>query len=528
MSEPGAELSRLTEADQGRLVDLVASVLADDPPVEGLLRVLADLEREQNPALAVAVFESVVWRADVLHYWVWFRVSRAYVALGPARRDAAFITCALAAQMHPDWLPSTQPFRDLFLIFDARGRAHDAIDVFVRETELHPAQPAAGWYEIAPLLEQTGRALPGRDVGPPSPGSRHDRRVMEPERPAPLRCPVYGGDMPYSLRPLAAPLPRTPIDVAELPDAEVLICQEGLAVFDRDGRLHEDLSVSEYPDLVRRWVEKEERDGRAIEQYEADEAVVILDRFPHPNLCHFLLDQISRLALYQKVGVDTGAALVIGPELRTEFQHRILALAGGRSALGSDRVARVRVSRLWVSSNCRGLDHAGHRGAAWVTEFARSILGGRGQRGWRRLYLSRADVGARHVANEAELVALLERHDFEILVPGRMPYDAQLAAFRQASHVIAPHGAALTHMVLCPEGAHILEMFHPLYGTAAYALQADSCGVRYAALVGRDALSDAPEWNRPELNDVTRSLHGQRNFRVDLDAVRAYLADTDG
>jgi capsular polysaccharide biosynthesis protein len=184
----------------------------------------------------------------------------------------------------------------------------------------------------------------------------------------------------------------------------------------------------------------------------------------------------------------------------------------------------VRARRLWVSGNCRALVHPAHLGAAWALDFVRQTLGGQGRKGWRRLYLSRADAGGRRVANEEEVMALLEPHGFEAIVPGRMSYDAQLAAFRHASHVIGAHGAALTHLVLCPPGAHVLEMFHPLYGTCAYAAQAEAAGVRYAALVARDWDSDTPYWNDPAVHAGTPSRFGDRHIRVDIDTLSRYLA----
>jgi capsular polysaccharide biosynthesis protein len=518
--------NELTAADRERLPGLVAGVLAGKPPVNAMLSLLAELDREINPALAVAVFESVVWRANVNHYWVWFQVAKAYTALGPSRDDAAFITGALAVQMQPDWPPSTQPFRSLFLILNRRGRARDAVDLFLHEMELHPQAPAAEPHEIAPLLHLVSVALP---VGAaPRPDSRRDHRVVDADSRAPWECPVFGGAMPYALRPLASGMPRPAIDVAELPDAEVLIYHDSTVVRDRDSRLHEDLSVSDFPELVHRRLERLEQASGPVECHEADAAVVILDRYAHQNLCHFLLDQVSRLALYRRAGVDPGSVLVISPEPRTDFQKRILARAGVTRWLGTGRQARVKAGRLWVSTNCRGLEHAGHRGSDWPVAFAREILGGQGERGWRRLYISRADATARQVVNEAEVIALLDPYGFEPIVPGRMPYEAQVAAFRQASHVIAPHGAALAHIVLCPPGAHVLEMFNPLYGTAAYAMQAAACGLNYAAMVTRDGVSDAPEWNDPDLADVSQSQHGPRSLRVDLPVLRAYLATVIG
>ena len=133
----------------------------------------------------------------------------------------------------------------------------------------------------------------------------------------------------------------------------------------------------------------------------------------------------------------------------------------------------------------------------------------------------------RRIVNEAEVIALLEPYGFEAIIPGQMPYAAQLAAFRQASQVIAPHGAALTHIVLCPPGAQVLEIFHPLYGTAAFAMQAAATGIDYAAMVAHDGASDAPRWNDPTLVDVADVADGQfkeRHIRVDLDVLRRYLA----
>ena len=147
---------------------------------------------------------------------------------------------------------------------------------------------------------------------------------------------------------------------------------------------------------------------------------MISDRFPAPNLCHFLLDQVSRLALYRRAGVDITRALVVGPALQGDYQRSILARAGVTRAMSTDRAARLRVGRLWVSSNCHNLQHAGHLGADWAVAFARETLGGAGTRGWRRLYISRGDVALRQVRNEAEVMALLEPHGFESIQPSRI------------------------------------------------------------------------------------------------------------
>jgi capsular polysaccharide biosynthesis protein len=102
-----------------------------------------------------------------------------------------------------------------------------------------------------------------------------------------------------------------------------------------------------------------------------------------------------------------------------------------------------------------------------------------------------------------------------------------VAAFKQASHIVAPHGAGLTHLVLCPRGARVLEIFHPLYSSPCYAMQMEAAGLDYAAMLGRDWESDAPEWNDPALADIGDSTYLERHMRVDLPLLANYLATID-
>ncbi len=518
---------QLTPSEEAQLPGLIAGVLAAESPREEMLKALDLLiDKQQFPALAARLFESVVWRTDLRHYWIYYRMARAYMALGPTRADAAYLMAALGAQTQPDWSGSNLLFADMFSVLSARGTPGDAVAVFLAAADITPERPPAEPYQALPVFAAAGIPLPGSDRPRPRADNRRNHRVIElSERPA-WTCPVVGGGMPAMLRRLAEKLPRPTLDVAELRDAEVLLCSGTTVVLDREGAVHADLSVSNYPELVRLKLDRLSASATPPRIVEVPEAVVISDRFPPPNLCHFLLDQITRLDLYQRAGVDTRAVSVIGPEPEAAFQHRILRRAGvaPERVIGSAQIARVRVKRLWVSSNCVDLQHAGHLGAAWAVQFARATIGGRGQRGWRRLYISRGDVAGRRVTNEDEVIALLEPLGFEVIQPGKMSYDAQVAAFRQASHVIGPHGAALTHLIVCPLGAHILEIFHPLYGTSAFAMQVAEAGVNYTAMLARDFQYDSPDWNDPERGITAGSLYLARHLRVELDVLRGYLA----
>ena len=522
---PSPDFSALSADDETRRAELAARVLGHANPTEALLEALEALDLAQKPAVSAALYESVCYRANLREFWVHYRMWKVYRALGPARDDAAFFHAAAAVQMHPDWDGSDQMFRDLFLIFTSRGRDREALDLFHYQAPYHPTLPAGEPKEIRAILarlDPQGSAIAAADATDTAASGLRLHHVLDAEvRPA-WTCPAFGGRLHNALRALTEPMPRPAITVAEFEHAELLVYRNAVATLDRAGGVHELYSTAEFPEQVRDAVGRLEQGGTPVELYEVETAVLIGDRHP-PNLAHFLLDQITRLALYQKLGVATERALAVGPEPVMAAQREILRMANVGAYLGTDRLARVRARRLWVSSNCRDLWHAAHLGAPWAVGFAQATLRGQGTKGWRRLYLSRADARGRRVANEAELMALLEPLGFERMLAADMSYPAQIAAFKQASHVIGPHGAGLAHIVLCPPGAHVLEIFHPLYGTSGLALQAAATGIRYAAMTARDWESDAPDWNDPD-RPGPRGTFTERNMRVDLDVLAGYLA----
>ncbi len=458
----------------------------------------------------MALFEAMLPLADVRHYWVLHRMARVYADL---RQDhAAFLMAAQAVRMQPAWSASLEPYRTAFRHLVRTGQRAAALDLFLRHGEHWPEQPIVELHEIEPLLD--------RSEAPPA-VSVVMHRVREAEDRAATSVAVCGRALPNPLQPLAAPIRRAPLDVVEVPDGELLVCNDAAVVCDRDGRIVPGFSVCTVPELVRR---KVERAGDAAERHDCDEAVLLLDNHPSPNLAHFLLDQVSRLAAYRAAGADLARAVAVAPELRAPFQSAILARCGLAGSLGTARMARVRARRLWVASNCRTLQHPAHLGAGWAVEYARALLGGAGPpgSGTRRLFVSRGEAAGRRLVNELAVASLLAEHGFETIAPAMMAYDDQVAAFRAASHITAAHGAALAHLVVCPPGARVLEIFHPLYATRTYAVLAATCGLDYAAQVGFDGLSNEPAFNDPALLDSEAGRFGARDLRADMAALEQW------
>ncbi|MEZ4516056.1 MAG: glycosyltransferase 61 family protein [Chloroflexota bacterium] len=67
--------------------------------------------------------------------------------------------------------------------------------------------------------------------------------------------------------------------------------------------------------------------------------------------------------------------------------------------------------------------------------------------GRRRLYISRAGAGVRHVVNEAEVIAELLPRGFEVVYLEELPFSEQVSLLHDAALVVAPHGAGLANLL---------------------------------------------------------------------------------
>lgn len=109
------------------------------------------------------------------------------------------------------------------------------------------------------------------------------------------------------------------------------------------------------------------------------------------------------------------------------------------------------------------------------------------RRGGRSLYLSRKDApGKRAMANEDALIALLAARGFEIVTAGALPLAEQIALFREAALIVAPHGAALTGLVYVEDGAagpHVIELMQQNYTNRCFAKIGQAKRLRYDIMV---------------------------------------------
>lgn len=490
-----------------------AAMLAHTYPDSLLLGVLTALAEARAWSDLAHLFTDIFRRRPALREkWLFHRAADAFAALGEPR--CAMLMAGIAVQLDPAVVESDGPYRRLLGWFrDTRGWPREAALLCRRRAALCPQAPLLDDAALAALV-----AAAGTVPDPPRPPGRRDWQVLPASVRPPLPWRSYGGVHPDLLA-LAGEMRRDAIRVSELQRATVLVDRGALAIFDAAGAPVADLSPREPPAAVRRRLDG----ARGVEALWADRAVVLADEYPTENLCHFMFDHAPRLLLYREAGVDLSRAVAIGPQLSKDYQRQIARRLGMPPYIDAMRRARIAVDGLYVTSDCRHVQHAAQRGAAWAVRAVRDRFdaGPRGEP--KRLLISRADVTRRQLVNEGELRAMLP--GFETIVPTEKTYVEQIAMFRDATHVVGVHGAALTNIAFCAPGTHVLEILPPRYGTAAYALAAQALDLDYAAMIGRDGYSDDPALNDPGLPRARHDEFIDQHVRVVPELVRAWMKD---
>lgn len=135
-----------------------------------------------------------------------------------------------------------------------------------------------------------------------------------------------------------------------------------------------------------------------------------------------------------------------------------------------------------------------------------------------KLYVSRPKGVRRGVANEDELLPILERYGYTVSAMEGMSVSEQAELLSKADVLISPHGGALTNMVFCKPGIDVVE----LYGRHVYPYYnglAQLCGHNYHAIL--EDMADYPQLVCHDAAQAVGSGEHQKktratSFNVDL------------
>lgn len=284
-------------------------------------------------------------------------------------------------------------------------------------------------------------------------------------------------------------------------------------VFDKNNKYLEDFSSGMSPFI--------EPDS----DYCTGDLAVIGDKFCGPmNVCHFLLDHFSRIAVYEKFA--PGAKILLSEPYDQYISILQKAGLSNRVVMPQKKRFSIRADRVLALSNiARDFRHPGHCAAPWAINYIRERLCPEARAPYRRLFISRADAKTRHILNEIEVEFILSKYNFEITNLSALDLNEQIKLFSEADIVVGVHGAGLTNTVFSPKGTKILEILPPMVATPAYWFLANGCGHSYRTLVADDPEFSRPDYStwehHPEFND--------RNIVINTDqlelALKALLCD---
>ena len=103
----------------------------------------------------------------------------------------------------------------------------------------------------------------------------------------------------------------------------------------------------------------------------------------------------------------------------------------------------------------------------------------------RRFYVDRRGAAARRLVNEDDLAAQLARQGIVPVALERLTLHQQVALFRSAELIVAPHGAGLANLVFAPPGCRVVEVLMDSYATWCFRNLAGLCGLDYDCVIGR-------------------------------------------
>ncbi len=241
-------------------------------------------------------------------------------------------------------------------------------------------------------------------------------------------------------------------------------------------------------------------------------ALLLCDPSDGRNYSHWMLNHLTRLALYERAAVTPGLVLVKATDrpFITETLAHCDAAHTGAVALEDHPVVTVDELQV-VSSVGPAYRHPAHRAAPWALDYLQDGFSpGAHRRDRSRIYVSRADAVGRRIVNEEQLMDALGRKGFERVSLTGLAVHAQAELFADAEIIVGPHGAGLANLAFARHGTRVLELFPQTHATPAFALVAESRGLGYAAM------GCVPVVHQP-------GRPGQDDLLADVGAIQAWL-----
>ncbi|MGK7921732.1 MAG: tetratricopeptide repeat protein [Trichodesmium sp.] len=249
--------------------------------------------------------------------------------------------------------------------------------------------------------------------------------------------------------------------------------------------------------------------------YQIDGTVAFLSvRWGGGGYYHWMFDIVARISLLYQSNINLlSIDKFIFNKIQTKFQIETIKTLGFSEdkILESCNYPHIQAQRLIVPSI---LNREGFRNTKWACDFLKETFLPKNFHQSslaERIYISRKQVSKRQVVNEAEVVSLLEKFGFKVIILELMSMKEQALCFANAKVVVAPHGAGLTNLVFCSSGTKVIEFFDSQYMVKCYWLISNVCSLEHYHLIGE------------EFDDEFSGKPARKNILVNLDKLLSLL-----
>lgn len=217
-----------------------------------------------------------------------------------------------------------------------------------------------------------------------------------------------------------------------------------------------------------------------------DETVAVLTTKGAECYYHWMFEALPKLHMMQKAGVSFDKLYIT--QFEQPFQKRTLALLGisDDQLIQGTRSTMIKARTVIVPSRPGQTAWAQNVPEPWVIDFLRTTFLKESPAPTKRIYISRSQAKRRRLLNEETALVLLQKYGFTSVHLENMPVEEQAALFASATHIVAPHGAALTNLVFASPGCQVIEFFHPGHLITCYEVLAEVMHIPHSSLLLKD------------------------------------------
>jgi tetratricopeptide (TPR) repeat protein/capsular polysaccharide biosynthesis protein len=215
--------------------------------------------------------------------------------------------------------------------------------------------------------------------------------------------------------------------------------------------------------------------------------VVILSTLAAHVYYHWLIDLIPRLGMMIKSGLNLEKVdWFVVNKLTEPYQKETLEKLGIplNKIIESDRHPHIQAQRLIVPSWAGALDWPLSGSINFLRETYLKQELSTGKKYPPRIYISRSKSRHRQVINEPEVLELIGKYGFIPIFLECLSFSEQVALFKNADYIIAPHGSGLTNILFCDPETTIIEFFAPRYLRSDYLIISQQLQLKHYYLLG--------------------------------------------